>query len=101
MKRALPWLLVLAATGLGLPLEAEDFQGSAHAMPYDDDVIGYSTQTPHDRIAKLQAQIDKVKNGAHALVQSLPQIEQKMQDWKYDEPVPASRALTSPLPALL
>ncbi len=45
--------------------------------------------------AKLQAQIDRVKVQAHALIQSLPHIEQQMQDWKYDAPVPASRALTS------
>ncbi len=57
MKHRLPLLLVLAATGLMHPLRAEDFQGSAHAMPYDDDPIGYSTQTPHDRVAKLQARI--------------------------------------------
>jgi len=57
MKHRLPLLLVLAATGLMHPLRAEDFQGSAHAMPYEDDPIGYSTQAPHDRIAKLQARI--------------------------------------------
>ncbi|MEP6670336.1 MAG: phosphate ABC transporter permease subunit PstC [Chthoniobacter sp.] len=45
--------------------------------------------------AKLQAQIDKVKVRARALIRSLPHIEQQMQDWKYDAPVPASRALTS------
>lgn len=45
--------------------------------------------------AKLQAQIDKVKGRAGALIQSLPQIEKNMEAWKYDAPVPASTALTS------
>ena len=40
------------------PLAAEDFQGSTHAMPYDEAPIGYSTQKPNDRIAKLQARIE-------------------------------------------
>ncbi len=39
------------------PLLAEDFQGSTHALPYDEAPIGYSAQTPNDRIAKLQARI--------------------------------------------
>jgi len=52
-------------------------------------------RTPEMSDAKLQAQIDKVKRRARALLKSLPQIEQKMQVWKYDEPVPASRTLTS------
>src|SRR5262245_21421066 len=39
------------------PLIAEDFQGSAHTMPYDDEVIGYRAKTPTDHIAKLQARI--------------------------------------------
>lgn len=55
--RSLRFLLAVAIIGIAPPLVAEDFQGSAHAMPYDDDVIGYSAQTPHDRIAKLQVQI--------------------------------------------
>ena len=50
-------LLALAVAGLAGPLVAEDFQGSAHTLPYDDEVIGYSAGTPNDRIAKLQAQI--------------------------------------------
>jgi hypothetical protein len=50
-------LLVLAAVCFGCPLAAEDFQGSTHALPYEDAVIGYSAQTPQDRVAKLQAQI--------------------------------------------
>ncbi|HSI12855.1 MAG TPA: phosphate ABC transporter permease subunit PstC [Chthoniobacter sp.] len=45
--------------------------------------------------AKLQAQIDKVHAGARSLIVSLPKIEQDMQDWKYDAPVPSTRALTS------
>jgi phosphate transport system permease protein len=45
--------------------------------------------------AKLQAQIDKVKTRSRALIQSLPQVEKSMEDWKFDAPVPASKALTS------
>src|SRR5262245_36233479 len=49
--------IAFVASGLVCPLLAEDFQGSAHTMPYDDEVIGYSAHTPTDRIAKLQARI--------------------------------------------
>jgi hypothetical protein len=49
--------LILAAIGMAGSLIAEDFQGSAHTLPYDDEVIGYSAKAPTDRIAKLQAQI--------------------------------------------
>lgn len=38
-------------------LRAEDFQGSTHVLPYDEDGHGYSAQQPVDRIAKLEAQI--------------------------------------------
>jgi phosphate transport system permease protein len=44
---------------------------------------------------KLQAQIDKVHAGARALIASLPKIANNMEDWKYDAPVPASKAVTS------
>ncbi|MEP6671847.1 MAG: hypothetical protein ABJF10_21985 [Chthoniobacter sp.] len=50
-------LLALAALSLASPVVAEDFQGSTHALKYDDPPIEYSKQTPQDRIAKLQAQI--------------------------------------------
>ncbi len=50
-------LLALATVIFVRPLVAEDFQGSSHALPYDDAIIGYSAQTPKDRIAKLQARI--------------------------------------------
>ncbi len=39
-------------------LRAEDFQGSAHPLPYDDPPIGYSAATATDPIAKLQARLD-------------------------------------------
>jgi phosphate transport system permease protein len=45
--------------------------------------------------AKLQAQIDKAHVRARALIRSVPQIEKQMEEWRYDAPVPASRALTS------
>ena len=50
-------LLALAAMSFAGPLAAEDFQGSSHAMPYEEAPIGYSAQKPADRIAKLQARI--------------------------------------------
>lgn len=50
-------LLALAAVSITRPLAAEDFQGSTHALRYDDAPIDYSAQTPQDRIAKLQARI--------------------------------------------
>jgi len=42
-----------------------------------------------------RAEVEKVKAKARALIESLPAIEQQMRDWKYDAPVPASRAVTS------
>ena len=48
---------MLAIVSLARPVLAEDFQGSSHPMPFDEAIIGYSAQTPNDRIAKLQAQI--------------------------------------------
>jgi phosphate transport system permease protein len=45
--------------------------------------------------AKLQAQIDKTHVRARALIRSVPQIEKQMEEWRYDAPVPASRAVTS------
>lgn len=38
---------------------AEDFQGSTHHLPYEEEVIRYSEQTPHDPIAQLQEKIAK------------------------------------------
>ncbi len=52
------FLLALAFVSVALPLAAEDFQGSGHEMPYDGPLIGYTAQTPKDRVAKLQAGID-------------------------------------------
>ena len=51
--------------------------------------------TPQMPDATLQAQVDKVKGQARDLIKSLPRIEQRMQDWKYDAPVPASRSVTT------
>jgi len=50
-------LLALSTVLFVCPLAAEDFQGSSHALAYDDAPISYSDATPKDRIAKLQAQI--------------------------------------------
>lgn len=53
-RSLLPALLVLAA-----PLvRAEDFQGSTHPVPYDEETIFYSKATPADPIAALQAKIN-------------------------------------------
>jgi hypothetical protein len=38
-------------------LPAEDFQGSSHVLPYDEDIIGYSAQTPENPVSKLQARL--------------------------------------------
>ncbi|MEP6668434.1 MAG: hypothetical protein ABJF10_04735 [Chthoniobacter sp.] len=40
-------------------LHGEDFQGSSHPVPYDDEVIFYSKATPADPIAELQAKITR------------------------------------------
>ncbi|HEY3837173.1 MAG TPA: hypothetical protein VGL72_11410 [Bryobacteraceae bacterium] len=39
-------------------LHGEDFQGSTHPVPYDDEVIFYSKATPGDPVAVLQAKMD-------------------------------------------
>src|SRR6476619_1939097 len=57
MNLRLPFLFALAVIGLCASSVAEDFQGSAHTMPYDDEAIGYSAHTPTDRVARLQARI--------------------------------------------
>jgi phosphate transport system permease protein len=44
---------------------------------------------------RIRAQLEKVKSQARALIRSIPHIEQAMRDWKYDAPVPASKAVTS------
>ena len=54
LLRLLPALVAWSFAG---PLVAEDFQGSSHTLAYDDAPISYSAQTPHDRVAKLQARI--------------------------------------------
>jgi hypothetical protein len=51
--------LLLSATAL-----AEDFQGSTHLVPYDEEIIAYSKKTPADPIADLQAKLDR---GEHKL----------------------------------
>jgi phosphate transport system permease protein len=50
---------------------------------------------PHLADPALQAQIEQVRSHAQKLIRSLPQVEREMQDWKYDAPVPAFRAVTS------
>ena len=57
MRRGLSLLLVVVGFALVGPLAAEDFQGSSHAMPYEEDPVNYSAETPHDRVARLQARI--------------------------------------------
>lgn len=53
--------LLTAAVALGLLVvaaRAEDFQGSAHPLPFDDAPFNYSTTTPTDPVAQLQAKVD-------------------------------------------
>ncbi len=55
MRRFLPLLpLFFAGT-----LVAEDFQGSTHVVPYDQEIIAYSAKPAGGPIAELQARIDK------------------------------------------
>ena len=51
-------LTLAAALAGGAGLRGEDFQGSAHPMAYDEAPLHYSTATPTDRIARLQARLD-------------------------------------------
>jgi hypothetical protein len=57
--RALLLLLCFSAA-----VRAEDFQGSTHALPYDEAVINYSGRTPADPVALLQ---ERLAGGATAL----------------------------------
>ncbi|MGV3532467.1 MAG: hypothetical protein ACO1QR_08860, partial [Chthoniobacteraceae bacterium] len=52
-------LLLLACAGVNASVQAEDFQGSTHAVPFDEPPIGYSEATADDPIAKLQEKIAK------------------------------------------
>ena len=45
--------------------------------------------------AKQQKAIETVKDKTLALIKSFPETEKKMQAWKYDEPIPAFKSLTS------
>ncbi|EDY21240.1 phosphate ABC transporter, inner membrane subunit PstC [Chthoniobacter flavus Ellin428] len=60
------------------------------------DKLGAALQSsPHVADPKFQAKIDAVHAKARALIASLPQIEKNMENWNYDAPVPASKAVTS------
>lgn len=50
---------LLATLIAGYAARAEDFQGSTHALPYEEEVIHYSKQTPEDPIAQLQRRIER------------------------------------------
>ena len=51
-------LAVAAAMASGTAVRAEDFQGSAHPLAYDEAPLAYSATAATDRIARLQARID-------------------------------------------
>jgi hypothetical protein len=55
-KRLLPTGVALALFA-GSFVGAEDFQGSTHQLPYDDEPIQYSKQEPNDPIAQFQGQL--------------------------------------------
>ena len=50
--------LVVAVLALPLAALADDFQGSTHLFPYDEDVIAYSQKVPNDPVAALQKKIN-------------------------------------------
>ncbi len=51
---------IILCLALSTPLmRAEDFQGSTHVVPYDEEIINYSATAPADPIAQLQAKIDR------------------------------------------
>jgi len=51
---------VFAAVALlSLRASADDFQGSTHKVPYDEEIIDYSRQPANGPIEKLQARIDR------------------------------------------
>ncbi len=52
------FLVTCAAVGGAAALHAEDFQGSTHTLPYEEEVIRYSAQTPNDAVAQLQQRLE-------------------------------------------
>jgi hypothetical protein len=52
--------LVLVASTVATS-HAEDFQGSTHVVPYDEEIINYSATRPGGPIAELQEKIDSGK----------------------------------------
>ena len=54
--RALPLLLLLS---LATTVRAEDFQGSTHMVPFDEEIIDYSKKPAGGPIAELQARLDR------------------------------------------
>jgi hypothetical protein len=58
--------LILCLTfALSAGTRAEDFQGSTHPVLYDEPPVSYSTATPADPIARLQAKLDAKKVKLH------------------------------------
>jgi hypothetical protein len=55
VKRA-PWLLVLLFC---IDVRADDFQGSTHLMPFDEDTIAYSKAKDSNAVTRLQQRIDR------------------------------------------
>ncbi len=51
-------ILVLVPAALTVPAFAEDFQGSAQKLEYEEEPISYSKITPDDPIARLQRKLD-------------------------------------------
>src|SRR5712671_5935389 len=50
------WVLMLSVAATSM---ADDFQGSLHKVPYDEEFINYDGRKPDDPITRLQEKIDK------------------------------------------
>lgn len=57
MKKSVLWACVSLACAAGR-VAADDFQGSTHLFPYDEEIINYSQRQPDDPVSRLQRKID-------------------------------------------
>ncbi|HZO85482.1 MAG TPA: hypothetical protein VFC26_09725, partial [Verrucomicrobiae bacterium] len=54
-------LLFISVLGCAFVAMADDFQGSTHMMPFEEDTIAYSKTPDSGPVARLQRRIDEGK----------------------------------------
>ena len=58
LVNAISIAFTVSALVLAPAIRAEDFQGSTHQLPYEEEIIQYSKREPHGPVAELQKKID-------------------------------------------